>query len=62
MGGHDGAFEYKELPRHGTIETFDLERAVAYCVGGDGGFISYDNPETVKVKARYCKEKGLGVS
>jgi chitinase len=33
----------------------------AFCVGGDGGFVTYDNPETVKMKANYCKEKGLGV-
>jgi GH18 family chitinase len=34
----------------------------AYCVGGDGGFVTYDNPETVSAKAVFCKQKGLGVS
>jgi chitinase len=31
-------------------------------VGGDGGFVSYDNPETVRAKAAFAKQKGLGVS
>ncbi|KFY22107.1 hypothetical protein V493_06844 [Pseudogymnoascus sp. VKM F-4281 (FW-2241)] len=61
-GGDDGIFEYKALPRPGTQEVVDTERCAAVCVGGDGGFVTYDNPETVAMKGRYCKEQGLGVS
>jgi chitinase len=61
-GGEDGIFEYKALPRPGTQEVVDTERCAAVCVGGDGGFVTYDNPETVAMKGRYCKEQGLGVS
>lgn len=61
-GGEDGAFEYRELPRRGAKEQVDKRVVAAQCVGGDGGFVSYDNPDTVKVKAGFCRQKGLGVS
>lgn len=61
-GGEDGAFEYHQLPRTGCAETVDKRHVVATCIGGDGGFITYDNPETVKTKAGFCKQKGLAVS
>ncbi|KAL8311291.1 hypothetical protein RB597_002071 [Gaeumannomyces tritici] len=59
-GGEDGMFEYRDLPRKGAREQVDKGTAAAQCVGGDGGFVSYDNPETVKMKATFCKQKGLG--
>ncbi|KAK5663576.1 hypothetical protein OQA88_4007 [Cercophora sp. LCS_1] len=59
-GGEDGVFEYSALPRRGTKEQVDKRAYAAQCVGGDGGFITYDNPETVKMKATFCKQKGLG--
>ncbi|KAJ6010050.1 hypothetical protein N7499_004547 [Penicillium canescens] len=55
-GGEDGIFEYKDLPRPGTQENIDMERCAAFCVGGDGGFVTYDNPETVQMKAKYVKD------
>jgi len=55
-GGENGVFEFKDLPRPGTEETTDRKLGAAFCVGGDGGFVSYDNPETVKMKAKYAKE------
>lgn len=60
-GGEDGSFEYNTLPRRGTKEHVDKKACAAQCVGGDGGFVSYDNPETVRMKATFCKQKGLGV-
>lgn len=62
VGGEDGSFEYKDLPRRGTKEQVDKRAVAAQCVGGDGGFVTYDNPDTVKMKAAFCKQKGLGVS
>ncbi|KXX80181.1 Endochitinase B1 [Madurella mycetomatis] len=59
-GGQDGSFEYNQLPRKGTKEQVDKRAVAAQCVGGDGGFVTYDNPDTVKVKASFCKQKGLG--
>ncbi|KAI7917766.1 vacuolar protein sorting 53 [Pyricularia oryzae] len=59
-GGEHGVFEYRQLPRKGTREQVDKGLVAAQCVGGDGGFVTYDNPETVKMKATYCKQKGLG--
>ncbi|KAI2604035.1 glycoside hydrolase family 18 protein [Hypoxylon fragiforme] len=59
-GGEDGAFEYNMLPRKHAKEMTDKRVGAASCVGGDGGFVSYDNPDTVKMKAAYCKQKGLG--
>ena len=61
-GGEDGTFGYQQLPRRGCKEVVDKRACAAMCVGGDGGFVSYDNPETVKMKAAFCKQKGLGVS
>ncbi len=61
-GGEEGSFEYRDLPRPGTEERVDNARVAASCVGGDGGFVSYDNPQTVTVKGRYCKAEQLGVS
>ncbi|KAK3907069.1 glycoside hydrolase [Staphylotrichum tortipilum] len=46
-GGTDGSFEYKQLPRKGTKEQVDKRAIAAQCVGGDGGFVTYDNPDTV---------------
>ncbi|KAI1392957.1 glycoside hydrolase family 18 protein [Hypoxylon trugodes] len=60
IGGEDGAFEYNSLPRKNAKESVDKRIGAASCVGGDGGFVTYDNPETVKMKAAYCKQKGLG--
>jgi chitinase len=61
-GGEEGSFEYKDLPRPGTEERVDTARVAASCAGGDGGFVSYDNPETVTIKGKYCKAAQLGVS
>ncbi|GAB0137659.1 hypothetical protein EsDP_00005916 [Epichloe bromicola] len=61
-GGNGGTFEYSELPRKGCKETMDKRHISAQCVGGDGGFVTYDNPETVKAKVAFVKQKGLGVS
>lgn len=58
----DGTFDYSQLPRRGTKEQLDKRACAAFCVGGDGGFVSYDNPDTVKQKAAFCRQKGLGVS
>jgi chitinase len=60
-GGEEGTFEYKELPREGAEEIVNTRLVAAFCVGGDGGFVSYDNPATVKLKAKYCRDKRLGV-
>lgn len=60
--GEDGSIEYNDLPRKGTKEQLDKRVVAAQCVGGDAGFVSYDNPDTVKTKASFCKQKGLGVS
>jgi chitinase len=60
-GGTEGSFEYKQLPGKGTKEQVDKRAIAAHCVGGDGGFVTYDNPDTVKVKATFCMQKGLGV-
>ncbi|KAF2459697.1 putative class V chitinase [Lineolata rhizophorae] len=60
-GGHDGVFEYRELPRPGAAEHVDGAAGAAFCVGGDdaGGLVSYDNVATVRMKADWVKEAGL---
>ena len=59
-GGEDGVFEYHELPRPGAQEYVDMQIGAAYCIGGDGGFVTYDNPQTVQMKAHYVKRARLG--
>lgn len=56
----DGTIGYCHLPSRGTREQVDKRAVAAHCSGGDGGFVSYDNPETVKIKAAFCKQKALG--
>lgn len=58
-GGSEGTFEYNQLPRPNTQELVDQHAGAAYCVGGDGGFVSYDNPDTVRMKAHFAKQQGL---
>ena len=58
-GGHEGAYEYWKLPLRGSVEHVDEKVGAAYCVGGDGGFVSYDNSKTVRMKAKFAKEMGL---
>lgn len=57
--GDEGTFEYRDLPRPGSQAFLDDKSVAAYALGGDGGFVSYDMPCTVKMKARYVKERGL---
>lgn len=62
-GGDEGTFEYKYLPCAGAEEIVNTRVVAAFCHGGDaeGGWVTYDNPETVKIKAGFCNQKGLGV-
>ena len=60
LGGENGCFEYCDLPRSEAEEHIDYEIGAAYCVGGDGGFVTYDNPETVKMKANFVRKQALG--
>ncbi|KAI5798793.1 glycoside hydrolase [Geopyxis carbonaria] len=58
--GEDGTFEYRDLPRPGANEYVDMKLGAAYCCGGDGGFVTYDNAQTVTMKAAFAKEQQLG--
>ncbi|KAF3398911.1 Endochitinase B [Talaromyces pinophilus] len=59
--GDDGVFDYCDLPRPGAKEVYDESLGAAYCVGGsDGGFVSYDTPQTVEQKAKFVTNTRLG--
>lgn len=58
----DVSLEYRQLPLQGSTETLDKRHVAAQCFDGNSSFVSYDNPETVKLKANFCKQNGLGVS
>lgn len=60
QAGEEGTFEYRDLPRPGATEHVDEEVGAAYCIGGDGGFVTYDTPQTVQMKANYVRQNGLG--
>lgn len=59
-GGDQGVFEYKDLPLPGAEVGFDKDAGAAFCVGGDGGFVTYDDVRSVEAKAAFAKEQGLG--
>ena len=59
-GGEEGTFEYKDLPRPGAAVQFDEAVGAVYSIGGDGGFVTYDDPRTVQRKAEFAKQQGLG--
>lgn len=59
-GDGDGTFEYRSLPRLGSVESVDTAIGAASCHAGAEGWITYDNPETVEMKARFVKAHGLG--
>jgi len=54
-----GTFEFRELPRAGAAAFLDEKAVAAYCVGGAAGFVSYDMPSTVRMKARFAREARL---
>lgn len=60
QGGEEGSFEYRDLPRPGAAVHYDEDVTAVYCFGGDGGFVTYDDPKTVRAKADYAKQKNLG--
>jgi len=60
QGGEEGTFEYKDLPRPGALVYFDEAVGAIYSIGSDGGFVTYDDPRTVHMKAQYAKQQGLG--
>ena len=57
--GEEGTFEYRDLPRTGAKVVWDEKCGASYCVGGDAGFVSYDDQRAVKAKAEFVKEQGL---
>lgn len=57
-----GEIEYRSLPRGWiTYAVIDKTKATAHIVDEEGGkgFVSFDVPETVKVKAEWAKKHGL---
>lgn len=58
-GEAGGTLEYKTLPQPGAREIIDHNVVAAYCLGGDAGWVSYDTPETVVIKAEYVKRMKL---
>lgn len=58
--GQGGTFDYNSLPRPGAQELVDREVVAAYCVSEEGGFVTYDNPETTQMKANFVKATRLG--
>jgi chitinase len=59
-GGEEGVFDYRDLPRPGTQEYHDKQAAASFCVGADGGFVTYDTPQTVQQKAKFVTSSKLG--
>ncbi len=59
-GAEGGTVEYRYLPRPGATEYVNEALGAAYSIDGDGGFISYDNPQTASMKANYVRSQGLG--
>lgn len=57
----EGIIEYKKLPFEGTSEFFDHKKVGAFCYDPKSQtLVTYDNIDSVKVKAQYIKLHGLG--
>ena len=59
-GGEEGVWDYSELPREGARVGFDEEVGGAWCEGGDGGWVSFDDVRAVGMKAGFVRREGLG--
>ncbi|EHK25718.1 glycoside hydrolase family 18 protein [Trichoderma virens Gv29-8] len=58
-----GEIDYCDLPDKWVCEACVEEAGAAACFvdqDGDKGFVSFDVPSTVRIKARYAKSMGLG--
>ncbi|KAH7349778.1 chitinase 18-2 [Plectosphaerella cucumerina] len=56
-----GEMDYDKFPDEWvSAASIDERAAAAYYVDGEKGFASYDVPETVRIKARYVRDRGLG--
>ena len=56
-----GTFDYRVLPQPQATETFDISAGASWSYDSVKGlFVTYDNVQVTKVKARYIMEKGLG--
>lgn len=58
-GSEEGTFEYKDLPRPGSELHFDDAVGAVYSVGGEAGFVTFDDPRTVQMKAQFAQQQGL---
>ncbi|RPA77326.1 glycoside hydrolase [Ascobolus immersus RN42] len=58
--GEEGTFECQDLPRPGSNVIRDRERGTISCVGGDAGYVGYEDGETVRGKGVWSRKRGLG--
>ena len=57
----EGVVDYKSLPLTGAVEMWDERAQASYSYDGRRKVMnSYDNPQAVKAKCEYIKQKGLG--
>lgn len=62
FGGQGGIIPYAALPSRHSTEEYDSVAQAAYCKGGEGGFVTYDNPHSICDKAllvKKCQLAGL---
>jgi chitinase len=58
--GDDGTYDYRDLVNCGVPHHTDDEVGAAFCHHEQGGFVSFDNVQTVKMKATYAVQNKLG--
>jgi chitinase len=59
-GGDEGTYEFQDLPRPNANEFVDMSLGAAWCEDEKGEWVSYDNEQTVRMKAAYAVAKELG--
>lgn len=58
--GEPGIWQYNQLPIKGSEEQFDYDAVSAFCYDSKTRtFVGYDNPESMKIKADYVRDKHL---
>lgn len=56
-----GSYDLKVLPRPGTKEQFDQQAGSAWCYNpSTGETVTYDNAQSVAMKAQFIRDRGLG--
>ncbi|KAJ5793627.1 hypothetical protein N7457_000226 [Penicillium paradoxum] len=57
----NGVWDYKALPKPGSVEQFDVEAGASFCYDDSSRcMITYDTPYMAQIKTTFIRDRGLG--